>query len=35
MSSGGVAAPLVERPFPRKPRWLKARFPAGERFTEI
>ena len=23
------------RPFPRKPRWLKARFPAGERFSEI
>ena len=22
-------------PFPRKPRWLKARFPAGERFSEI
>ena len=28
-------APLTERPFPRKPSWLKARFPAGERFSGI
>ena len=34
-ASGGVVAPLMEEPFPRKPRWLKARFPAGERFSEI
>ena len=30
-----MATELVARPFPRKPRWLKARFPAGERFSEI
>ena len=34
-ASGGVMAPLMERPFPRKPSWLKARFPAGERFSGI
>ena len=34
-ASGGVVAPLMERPFPRKPSWLKARFPAGERFSGI
>ena len=32
---GGAVAPLMERPFPRKPSWLKARFPAGERFSGI
>ena len=32
---GGAVAPLMERPFPRKPPWLKARFPAGERFSGI
>ena len=30
-----MPAEAVVRPFPRKPRWLKARFPAGERFSEI
>ena len=30
-----MATELAARPFPRKPRWLKARFPAGERFSEI
>ena len=34
-ASGGAVAPLTERPFPRKPSWLKARFPAGERFSGI
>ena len=34
-ASGGAVAPLAERPFPRKPSWLKARFPAGERFSGI
>ncbi len=30
-----MPAEAAVRPFPRKPRWLKARFPAGERFSEI
>jgi lipoic acid synthetase len=30
-----VSADAPTRPFPRKPPWLKARFPAGERFDEI
>ena len=30
-----MATELMARPFPRKPRWLKTRFPAGERFSEI
>ena len=30
-----MPAEVAARPFPRKPRWLKARFPAGERFSGI
>ena len=30
-----MPAEAPARAFPRKPRWLKARFPAGERFGEI
>ena len=30
-----MPAEAAVRAFPRKPRWLKARFPAGERFSEI
>ena len=30
-----MPAEAPARPFPRKPAWLKARFPAGERFDEI
>ena len=33
--TAGTSAETAARPFPRKPRWLKARFPAGERFSEI
>ena len=30
-----MPAEAAARPFPRKPAWLKARFPAGERFSGI
>ena len=33
--TAGTSAETATRPFPRKPRWLKARFAAGERFSEI